>query len=60
MYNIYHSVVYRYRDVIHTSGKEAYLAVKHTGGTGADPADYPLSIPHLSQPPAGNSLYEPV
>ena len=61
-YKTYHLVVYRDLDVIHTSGNEAYLAVKRTEGTSADFADYetPLSIRPSSQPPAGDSLYEPI
>ena len=59
---IYHLVVHRDPDVIHTSSNEAYLAVKQTRGTGADPADYetPLSVHPSFQLPAGDSLYEPV
>ena len=51
---VYHSVVCRDVEVIHTTGNEAYLAVKQTEGTGADPADYetPLSVHPSSQPPA--------
>ena len=49
-------------DVISTSGNESYLAMKRTERTSADPADYetPLSVHPSSQPPAGDSLYEPV
>ena len=57
-YKVYHSVVYRDVEVIHTSGNEANLAVKQTGGTGDDPADYetPLSVRPSSQPHAGDPL----
>ena len=55
-----YNIIYRYCDVIHTSVNEAYLAVKRTGRTGADPAYYEtsLSVPPSSQPPAEDSLYE--
>ena len=62
-YRTYHCLhIIRDPDVIHTSGNEAYLAVKKTGES--DIEDYEIPMPPSpfpsSQPAAGNTLYEPV
>ena len=55
--------VVRDPDVIHTSGNEAYLAVKKTGENDID-EDYEIPMPPSLfpslQPASGDYLYEPV